>query len=424
MTERERYLKENWSPYPAAPAETVSVAQVAASPKWWGGEIVSLSPTDLILHAQGCLKKFHFSEAKFYSEGIEAPCLDVLQPKDKVAVRLESETIFICLLAPCLARQSSLPLSPEVATQWTLFLRTIREHWQKLGFLEVATPSLVKCPGFEPTIEPIPVRSKFLPTSPEIHLKKILAAGWSEIFEIRSCFRGGEFSAHHQPEFTMLEWYRSYANADALTHDLQKLLESLHAAQLLRRPIGKMPSYTVADLFRLTMKFELTPQSTWSDLQKLSQALEIHHAASDSWNDLFHRLWIEQVEPWLAEQSAPVIVTAFPPHQAALARMGQDGWAERVEMYWQGMEIANGFHELNDPQEQQSRAERDLNDRVAQGREPVPMDEDFLLALRAGMAPAAGMALGLERLFMAIQGIKDISLLKAFPYLPSGSAGA
>lgn len=414
MTERSRYLKENWTPYPKAPQGTRSVAQVASHPLWWGGEVVTVDPSGMVLQAQGITRQWNPSSMAL--EGWSGFAWDVLTSGDKVAVQEDGDRLLIQLLAPRIDEMTRPRYQPSVAKAWGRFLQIVRDHWLNQGFIEVATPSLVVCPGFEPTLDPIAVGKRFLPTSPEIHLKKILAAGWSEVFEIRSCFRDGEFSPHHQPEFTMLEWYRSYVGPEALTQDLRELLKSLRESGAIQGSIGECETYSVAELFRLATDFSLTPETSWGDLQSLCQALGIDHVPTDSWSDLFHRLWIERIDPWLAERAGPVFVTSFPSEQAALARIGPDGWAERVEMYWKGLEIANGFHELNDPEEQRLRALQDLGGRKAAGRAVVPMDDDFIRALRAGLAPAAGMALGLERLFMAAQGISDIRQLKAFPY--------
>jgi lysyl-tRNA synthetase class 2 len=109
-------------------------------------------------------------------------------------------------------------------------------------------------------------------------------------------------------------------------------------------------------------------------------------------------------------------VRDFPPSQAALARLNAAGWADRLELYWNGLEIANGFNELTDAATQRARFVAELGERQALGRSPVPLDEDFLQALKAGIPPTAGMAVGLERLFMARKGIRDIGELKVFPY--------
>jgi elongation factor P--(R)-beta-lysine ligase len=131
---------------------------------------------------------------------------------------------------------------------------------------------------------------------------------------------------------------------------------------------------------------------------------------------LFHRLWIESIDPWLAEQPEPIIVYNFPPSLAALSRLTADGWADRLEFYWRGLEIGNAFFELNDPAEQRRRFAADAVEKERLGRSPVAVDDDFLSALEAGMPPACGIAVGLERLFMAAQGVATIQEIKAFPY--------
>ncbi|MGE3387102.1 MAG: amino acid--tRNA ligase-related protein [Bdellovibrionales bacterium] len=431
MNKREEYLNQIWPGYPPAPrgAQSLAWAQKAGSSKdfaWVGGEVLQLSKGELWLVAQGVTRCFQASEMIFFKTSPDWVVEEVLRSGDKVVVRLDEDRLEVMLLAPAWREGRKSPLSTEVAQLWPRFLTTLRAHFNELGFIEVNTPTLVPNPGYEPTLEPFAVelrqgrekRKLFLPTSPELHLKKMLCEGWSEIFEIRSCFRNDEFSEQHQPEFTMLEWYRSYCGLGQLADDLEQLVraavEPANAAALQFKKIS------VADLFQTVLNFKLTPQTTGHDLHQLWRSRQNENlqnvAPAETWNDLYHRLWVEYLDPWLAQQKDPVIVTGFPPSQAALSRIGEDGWAERLELYWSGLEIANGFHELNNPFEQRKRAEADLAERQRLGLTKIENDEQFLLALESGMAPGVGIAVGLERLFMAIYGERDIKKLKAFPY--------
>lgn len=132
------------------------------------------------------------------------------------------------------------------------------------------------------------------------------------------------------------------------------------------------------------------------------------------WNDLYHLIWVSKIEPTLPQ--SPFLLCDYPTSQAALARINAHGWADRFEFYWQGYEIANAFHELNDPNEQRTRFERDQKKRIAYGRTPLEIDEQFMTALKHGLPPSGGIALGLDRLFMAFMGIKKISEARAFTF--------
>ncbi len=205
----------------------------------------------------------------------------------------------------------------------------------------------------------------------------------------------------------MLEWYRSYCGLAELGEDLRGLVEALAG------PV-RFKVVRVAELFEEILSFRLTPQTSGAELTELLKQKGASAPDGEVWNDLFHRLWVEFIDPRLGEVGEALLVSGYPPSQAALARIGADGWAERLEFYWRGLEIANGFHELNSPVEQRLRAEQDLRERQRLGGTQIPIDEKFLCSLEAGMAPGAGIAVGLERLFMAIYGVKDIRELKAF----------
>jgi len=305
------------------------------------------------------------------------------------------------------------------ALQFQRFLREIREHFTCAGLVELATPSLVPCPGLEPTLEPYriapaggtdadrPGSAKFfLPTSPEIHLKKAIAEGMTDVFELRSCFRRGEYSPHHRAEFNMLEWYRAFADLEMIVEDLKCLLRQLGQ-------VSEIKETDFATLFAEQFDFKLTPQTTASELRELCRVFNVETATHDTFNDLFHRLLFERLEPKMAAMG-PLIVRRFPPSQAALAKLDANGWADRFEFYWQGLEIANAFHEVSDPTEQHARWRMEQQERLRLGTSALPMDEELLEAFRQGMPPAAGIALGVERLYMAIANVKDIGELKWF----------
>lgn len=284
------------------------------------------------------------------------------------------------------------------------FVYRVREHLREAGLSEIYTPSLVVCPGLEPSLEPFRVGGLYLPTSPEIHLKKAMAEGFTDIFEIRSCFRSKENSPHHAAEFLMLEWYRGFADLDVIIGDLETLLQDVGA------PEAQVTSFR--RLFREVLEFDLTPASTREELLQLCQRNGVDFAPGDTFSDLFHRLMIQFIEPALARRSEPTIVRDFPPSEAALARLTGDGWADRCELYWRGFEIANAFNEVTDPEEQRRRWAREIAERERLGTSKVPADESLIEALRKGLPPSGGIALGLERLYMALNEVLDIRELR------------
>ncbi len=339
----------------------------------------------------------------------------------------------LCLLAPCLSVNPPKSITAEklqLIQRWTEFLQFVREFFIEREFVEIQTPTLVTCPGTEPYLDVFSTEFKqgksqqklFLPTSPELHLKKTLALGVPKIFEIRPCFRNGEVSATHQPEFWMLEWYRSFEDLSAIKQDVENLVHFLIQKMQLPLSFSRPQSASLRDLFAEHCGFHLQPQTKPEQLFDLAQRLKMDlgqsYSGKDSFDDLFFLLFLEKIEGGL-ESRGPVFVEKYPPSQAALARLTKDGWGDRFEFYWQGFEIANAFHELNDPVIQRQRMQEDLAKKMELNKESVALDEEFLQALESGLPPSAGIALGLERLFLSLQFANqkkpDLGQLRLFP---------
>lgn len=354
-----------------------------------------------------------------------------VRPRSEVQPGARSETTewdasSVELLVPCLEgfRLRS-GFNFEISRRWNRFIGLVREFFLQRDFVETRTPTLVPSPGTEPFLEPFRTQWEmgaqrtefFLPTSPEFHLKKMLAAGWTRLFEFKECFRNGESGAHHQPEFLMLEWYRSFATLDAIALDVEHLLRWL-GEQLSDLPL-KPPALrrvSIAELFAEYFGgFALTPTTSLGALRDLADRYSIRWSIDDTWDEIFFRLFLEKIEPHLGSDG-PLLVRGYPPSQAALARIGHDGFADRFEVYWRGLELANAFHELNDPEENRRRFEKDIADKAGLGKKSVPVDHELIAALRFGLPPSGGIALGVERLFMAFYGIQDISEIRAFPF--------
>lgn len=357
------------------------------------------------------LHKAHFHKAPKFSE--------FLSEGDIVALTSADE---IVLLAPQIGSPPNRNFQKELLQEWSQYLQSLRDFFVKKDFLEVKTPSLVRCPGTEPSLDVFSTLLEhgsrrerlYLPTSPELHLKKALSLGAERIFEMAPCFRNGEITERHQPEFLMLEWYRAYHDLKAIKQDVIDLVE--HTAQRLHvSPPQKVSSYSVAELFKRYCDFDFKPQTSAAELRALAENLSVDVESAQSIDDYFFLIFMEKIESQLPGDEL-VFVEKYPPYQAALARLTEDGWGDRFEAYWQGLELANAFHELNDPHIQRVRAQEDLLKKKESHKEPVPLDEEFFRCLEAGMPPSGGIALGVERLFMALKGLNNIQRISLFPF--------
>ena len=310
-------------------------------------------------------------------------------------------------------------------------LEAVREYFKRHGFVEVETPASVSAPSQDAHLEPVRLAGGgWLITSPEYHMKRLLARGSPpKIYQICRCFRGGEHSPSHRPEFAMVEWYRAGAGCDRIMSDVECLLSEA-AERVNGRPLGRTPGSGAVDLKppwpRLTVAkaFELhagIPQGCLleADTKSLREAARAADCGSvgrhDDWETVFHKLLVERVEPALAGMGRGVHLTRYPAPLAALARLDEHDprVAERFESFAGGLELANGFGELTDVrlQRRRFRAERV---RRQQGKRPaLPLDEGFLRDL-ASMPAASGVALGLDRLMMLLLGAKRIDEVVAF----------
>lgn len=282
-------------------------------------------------------------------------------------------------------------------------LRAMRRFFETRDFVEVDTPVALTAPAPEPYIEAPAVEvmsgaRRFLQTSPELPMKRLLALGFDRIFQLAPTFRHGDLTPVHRPEFRMLEWYRRDADWTALADDCEALVVACAEAAGTMTVTAPFSRVTVDEAFR-----EFAGFSILDCLDRSSLAARVSTARdNDSWNDLFHRVFLEQVEPYLLEQTEPVFLTHYPAPLASLARLspGDERVADRFELYFEGMELANGFGELVDPAIQRQRFERDREERLGGGLADYPFDERFFAAL-AELPPSAGIALGFDRLVLA-----------------------
>ncbi len=283
-------------------------------------------------------------------------------------------------------------------------LRRVRSFFDARGVMEVCTPVLSRAAGTDPAIEPLRTRytgpehprglDLYLQTSPEFPMKRLLAAGSGPIYQIAQVFRDGEYGTRHNPEFSLLEWYRPGFDHHVLMDEVAALANACLQSSL---PIEKI---AYVDLFREHMGWHpLEADLSILEASAREQGLMVEGMASrDQWLDLFMSLVIE---PRLGKQSLTFIYD-YPASQASLARISlhDPALASRFELYHRGVELANGFHELADPVEQRQRFEQENLQRQERGQRQLPIDENFLAALETGLPDCAGVALGLDRLLM------------------------
>ena len=265
-------------------------------------------------------------------------------------------------------------------------VRGIRDFFHERGFVEVETPVRIAAPAPEEHIDcPECAAGGFLRASPELQMKKLLALGMDRIFQIGPCFREGERGSRHSPEFTMLEWYRRGAGSADVAADLCALVGELSGERLDPRTLRVREAYR---------KF-----AGWDPWE-------------GEWNqDRFDYDMATKIEPAIAEMGGGVFLTGYPPQAASLAKV-TDGTAERWEFYLGGMELANAFTELCDAEEQRARFAAARERRRALGEADYPVDEDFLSSLTS-IGSAAGAALGVDRLVMALTGKARIDEVRA-----------
>lgn len=282
-------------------------------------------------------------------------------------------------------------------------INSIRSFFASKGFLEVETPQRIPANAPEEHIEPYGSAQWYLHTSPEICMKRLLSQGCERIFQICHCWRAGERGKRHVPEFTMLEWYRTNSDYQDLMVDCTDLLQWVastcknnenicYQGQVLD-PCGNAESITVREAF-----------SRFSTKEMAMAVLD----------GTFDEIMVTSIEPSLPPEK-PVFLTDYPAEMAALARLKSDDntVAERFELYLGGLELANGFSELNDPREQLQRFEMANYRREDAGLSMLPLPEAFLRDLE-NMPPSAGIALGVDRLVMLFANAGRIDDVIAF----------
>lgn len=310
--------------------------------------------------------------------------------------------------------------SLETLRKRAFITKTIRDFFAAREIMEVETPLMCYTSVTDPFIQSIPVHFEanpreneqlyYLQTSPEYAMKRLLAAGSGPIFQITKVFRQGEVGRFHNPEFTMLEWYRPDVDHHQLMDEMDELLQCI-----LHTAFAERKSY--ADLFQAFLQIDphnasLAALKACAKANKLDVIMEM--SDRDTWLNL---LMSHLIEPHLGERS-PFFVYDFPASQAALARIrdGNPPLASRFEVYYKGIELANGFHELQNVSEHRKRFAANLKTRQTLSLPTLAIDEFFLAALEQGLPDCAGVALGIDRLVMLATGQDCIADVLSFDF--------
>lgn len=403
---RQYYINNEWFRYPSMPKQREAA--------FWG-RILEINTDFLQLMCESDVPSFEL-DCLVLNNSSNQKLNEVLQVNDIIFIKDN----VITLLAPSFEEPEILSCDANTIQKWNQFIKIIKSFFTDAGFLELRTPSLVPAPGLEAHLQAFATEWSFgkqskklyLPTSPEFHLKRALVAGFHKIFELRESFRNEELSEKHQAEFIMLEWYRAFDDLDSIKRDVEKLL--LHLSR--SSEYFKFEFVEHASMQELFLKFcgiDIAANDSYQLFQEfLSKNSEVY-SSDDSWDDLFHRIFIVYIEPYIGMEN-PIIVYNFPISQSALARKNAN-WSERFELYFKGMELANAFHELNDPFEQLERYKGEQLEKNKMNIDSFPKDEKFHQSLFAAMPPSGGIAMGVERLFMIWANILDIKKTRLFP---------
>ncbi len=286
----------------------------------------------------------------------------------------------------------------------------IRRYFDGAQFVEVDTPQRARTATLDVHVASLPSDDRWLITSPELMMKRLLAGGMSRIYQLGHCFRAGELGALHEPEFTMLEWYRAFSTSDAVRHDTEQVVASVFATVRGSLDLVRADGVTVSVAPPYP---RLSVRDAFRDHAGVADAFDL--AETDE--DAYYELLVARVEPALARLPHPVFLVDFPTVHGALARtLPEDRRAaDRFELYVAGVELCNGFGELTDSVEQRRRFEGDRAARRARGLSVPALDERFLRALEEGVPPAGGNALGVDRLLMLACGAESIADVLPFP---------
>jgi lysyl-tRNA synthetase class 2 len=325
--------------------------------------------------------------------------------------------------------------------------QAIRAFFAARDFLEVETPNWVGAPGTDVHLDPVRATYEdlhgdlsvegYLHTSPEFAMKRLLVEGLERIWQLTKVWRNGEITPLHNPEFTLLEWYRAGEPVEAIIDDVEALalellgdeinvsgtsitIEAPFECVTMQQVVEEACGFDLLDALDFRSLYEACRDNELLSERSLERAME-----NEQWDELFFELQVTYIDPYLAKRGA-VFVTDWPAPLAVLAKKRPDDprVAQRFELYIGGVELANGFQELTDPEEQRRRFEEDLNVRRERDLPELPMPERFLEALEAGMPESSGVAVGVDRFLMLMAGVDDIREVAPFAMRRDSKTGA
>jgi elongation factor P--(R)-beta-lysine ligase len=357
---------------------------------------------------------------------IISPSLKFLRAKTPRPIFGVFLTVIFCfinqtLYNSCMKTWKKIKNNPELLNQYLVrekVVDTIRSHFKNQGFHEVSTPILVPIPSIEPNLEVFQTflrtskgvkRDGYLITSPEFSIKKLLAAGIGNCFEITKCFRNEEeVSPLHNPEFTMLEWYRINADYTDVMKDFEDLFVKIIGADL--------PAGSQAKLTYQGVEYDIArpwPRISFEEAFAKYAGKKIEDVEDED----FYKIFFNEIEPKLRESKKPAIIYDYPISQASLSRpkASDPRFAERFEVFLAGIELGNCFSELTDAIEQKKRFEEDKTLRRTQNKLDYPIDEDLIDALKSGLPKVSGIAVGVDRLVMLAADMPSVSDTLFFP---------
>ena len=315
-------------------------------------------------------------------------------------------------------------------------LKAVRSFFDRNGFLEVETPILTPFPTLDSNIQPMvsifhndqnSERHLYMHTSPEHAMKKLLCADAQKIYYCGRVFRDGELTPLHNPEFTLVEWYRTNATYTDMQHDIQNLIR-LVAKKVFNTEkiiyngtqinLGlSWEETTVCDLFQKHTGVDLNVTVEIEQMRAAAKKLDISFHKEDDWETLFYRIFLEKIESHLGFPK-PIFIKDYPLKMALMAKKKTEDthWVERIELFIAGLELANGYTELTDPVEQNNRFLHDQHKKLIQSGCFYPIDTELISAFEMGLPPCAGIALGFDRLVMLMLDKTKIDDVILFPF--------
>ena len=311
--------------------------------------------------------------------------------------------------------------SREVFLARSKIISETRSYFDSSGFIEVETPMMHPIPGGA-AAKPFVTHHNalgmdlYLRIAPELYLKRLVVGGFEKVYEINRNFRNEGLSTKHNPEFTMLEFYTAYEDYEFQMDFVEALIKHLSNLEQSKRSFKKFERVSFDDAITKNTSLNKKDLDDIDSLRKFAQSLKIENFKTLSVGKLKAEIFESEVEDKLSE---PTFIYKYPLEISPLSRKseGDEGYVDRFELFIDGKEIANGFSELNDPEDQLERFKMQMEDKEKGDEEAMEMDLDYIEALEYGLAPCAGVGIGLDRLVMLLTGIDSIRDVILFPQL-------